>query len=244
MTVLYEVRDRIAFISFNRPEKHNALRDEDIASLIDALQRLDGDDDADVAILFGQGKSFSSGGDVNDRLQRSMDEGSTRGRTNEQSAFTQSTSWKPVIVAVHGYCLGHALGTALYCDHLVAATDTVFEFTEIKLGLPTARLHPSSRRTGVRDRRDDDGPPLHRGRGVGGRRRHPPGRGARAPRSRRGARAPVARAAAVGHPSERACATQILAEESARYQAVPPGWSWAEDAEAQAAVAKLSARSD
>jgi hypothetical protein len=36
----------------------------------------------------------------------------------------------------------------------------------------------------------------------------------------------------------------ILAEESARYLAVPPGWSWAEDAEAQAAVAKLSARSD
>ncbi len=142
MTVLYEVRDRIAFISFNRPEKHNALRDEDIASLIDALHRLDGDADADVAILFGQGKSFSSGGDVNDRLQRSMDEGSTRGRTNEQSAFTHSTSWKPVIAAVHGYCLGHALGTALYCDHLVAANDAVFEFTEIKLGLPTAHFIP------------------------------------------------------------------------------------------------------
>src|SRR5947209_12108644 len=99
MTVGYDVRDRIAFISFNRPEKHNALRDEDIASLVDALHRLDADDDADVAILFGQGRSFSSGGDVNDRLQRSMDEGSTRERTTEYAAFLECTNWKPVIAA-------------------------------------------------------------------------------------------------------------------------------------------------
>jgi enoyl-CoA hydratase/carnithine racemase len=54
-SVGYEVRDRIAFVSFNRPEKHNALRDEDIAGLVDALRRFDGDADADVAILFGEG---------------------------------------------------------------------------------------------------------------------------------------------------------------------------------------------
>ena len=113
MAVLYEVRDRIALMSFNRPEKHNALRDEDIASLVDALQRFDVDDEADVGILHGEGRSFSSGGDVNDRLQRSMDEGSTSERTTEYAAFTHCTNWKPVIAAVHGYCLGHALGTAL-----------------------------------------------------------------------------------------------------------------------------------
>ena len=47
-----------------------------------------------------------------------------------------------MIAAVHGYCLGHTLGTALYCDHLVAARNTVFEVTEIKLGLPTASVLP------------------------------------------------------------------------------------------------------
>ena len=142
MTLGYEVREEIAYISFNRPEKHNALRDEDIAALVDALQRLDTDDSAQVGILFGEGRSFSSGGDVNDRLQRSMDEGTTSGRTTEYEAFTQSINWKPVIAAVHGYCLGHALGTALYCDHLVAARDATFEVTEIKLGLPTASVLP------------------------------------------------------------------------------------------------------
>ena len=71
-----------------------------------------------------------------------MDEGSTSERTTEYAAFTESTSWKPVIAAVHGYCLGHALGTALYCDQIVAARNAVFEVTEIKLGLPTAHFIP------------------------------------------------------------------------------------------------------
>ncbi len=244
MTVLYEVRDRIAFISFNRPEKHNTLRDEDIASLIDALQRLDGDDDADVAILFGQGKSFSSGGDVNDRLQRSMDEGSTRGRTNEQSAFTQSTSWKPVIAAVHGYCLGHALGTALYCDHLVAATDTVFEFTEIKLGLPTAHFIP---RLGAPAFAIDV---TMTGRRFTAVEASEAGIVTRLVEERAHLAAAEELARQLLEQPQWAIRQNvrvrrtILAEESARYQAVPPGWSWAEDAEAQAAVAKLSARSD
>jgi len=142
MTVMYEVRDEVAYVSFNRPEKHNALRDEDIAALVSALQRFDVDDTAQIGILFGQGRSFSSGGDVNERLQRSMDEGTTSGRTNEYGAFTSCENWKPVIAAVHGYCLGHAFGTALYCDHLVATQDAQFELTEIRLGLPTASFLP------------------------------------------------------------------------------------------------------
>jgi enoyl-CoA hydratase/carnithine racemase len=142
MTVGYEVRDEIAYLSFNRPEKHNALRDEDLAALIDALHRLDGDENAQIGILFGNGRSFSSGGDVSERLQRSMDEQSTSGRTNESRAFVECENWKPVIAAVHGYCLGHALGTALMCDHLVAARDARFQVTETKIGLPMLGLLP------------------------------------------------------------------------------------------------------
>jgi enoyl-CoA hydratase/carnithine racemase len=142
MSVGYEVRDGIAYLSFERREKHNALRDEDLAALIEALERFDTDDDAQVAILFGQGKSFSSGGDVNARLQHSMDEGSNAGRVNEAEAFTTCTNWKPIIAAVHGYCLGHALALALRCDHLVASRDSTFQVTEIKVGLPMAGLIP------------------------------------------------------------------------------------------------------
>lgn len=142
MTIGYDVRDHIAYLSFERREKHNALRDEDLRALGAAVRRLDADETAEIAILFGQGRSFSSGGDVDARLQRSMDEGSTAGRTTEREAFLECEHWKPVIAAVHGYCLGHALATALLCDHLVASRDARFQVTETRIGLPMPGLLP------------------------------------------------------------------------------------------------------
>src|SRR5262245_23053861 len=140
MAIEYEVRDRIAYITFCRPEKHNALRDEDIADLSRALGTFDRQDDALVAIVSGQGRSFSSGADVGERLQRSVDEGDEGQRTNEAEAFLRTRNWKPVIAAVHGYCLGHALGTALMCDLVVAARNAVFQATEITIGLPSSGI--------------------------------------------------------------------------------------------------------
>ncbi len=142
MGVDYEVRDEVAYLSFNRREKHNALRDEDLAALVAALRRLDTDDSVRAGVLFGQGRSFSSGGDVTERLQRSVEEGSTSGRVNESDAFNDCVNWKPVIAAVHGYCLGHAFATALQCDHLVSTRDARFQVTETKLGLPMTGLLP------------------------------------------------------------------------------------------------------
>lgn len=142
MTVGYQVRDRIAYVSFERRQKHNAFRDEDLQALSAALRRLDADDTADVAVLFGQGASFSSGGDVDARLQRSLDEGSTAARTTEREAFLECDHWKPVVAAVHGYCLGHALATALLCDHVVAARGARFQVTETRIGLAMPGLIP------------------------------------------------------------------------------------------------------
>jgi enoyl-CoA hydratase/carnithine racemase len=244
MSVGYEVREHIAYLSFNRPEKHNALRDEDLAALVDALRRLDSDDDAQVGILFGQGRSFSSGGDVNDRLQRSMDEGTTGGRTTEGGAFTECVNWKPVIAAVHGYCLGHALGTALYCDHLVAARNATFEVTEIKLGLPTAPIIPrlgnpafacevamTGRRFSAAEAWDagfvtrlvDDG-------------RHVDAAEELARRILQNPQWAVRQNVRVRRT--------VLAEAAARYHALPEGFDWATDGEARDAVAKLSGRSN
>jgi enoyl-CoA hydratase/carnithine racemase len=242
MSVGYEVREQIAYISFNRPAKHNALRDEDIAALVTALERFDLDDTAEIGILFGQGRSFSSGGDVNERLQRSMDEGTTKGRTNESRAFTECSNWKPVIAAVHGYCLGHAFGTALYCDHLVAARDAQFELTEIRLGLPTApflpRLgHPAFARevamtgrrfsaeeawaAGIVTRLVDEGRHLEAAEEL--------------------ARQIVANPPWGVRQNVRA-GRIVMAEESARYQALLQPFDWATSSDARTAIAKLTAR--
>jgi enoyl-CoA hydratase/carnithine racemase len=242
MTVGYVVHAQIAYISFNRPAKHNPLRDEDIAALVKALDQFDLDDRADIGILFGQGRSFSSGGDVNERLQRSMDEGTTRGRTNESRAFTECTNWKPVIAAVHGYCLGHAFGTALYCDHLVAARDAQFELTEIRLGLPTVAFlprlgHPAFARevamtgrrfsaeeawdAGIVTRLVDEGQHLGAAEELAHQILENPQWAVRQNvRIRR----------------------MVMAEESARYQALLERFDWATSSEAREAIAKLTGR--
>ncbi len=140
MAIAYEVRDRIAWIGFCRPEKHNAFRDEDLADFVDALGRLDGDDDVDLGIVYGEGRSFSSGADVGDRLTRSLEEGSAEGRVSEVQAILGPLNWKPLIAAVHGYCMGHAMVTALTCDHVVADTTARFQVTETAIGVPSPGL--------------------------------------------------------------------------------------------------------
>jgi enoyl-CoA hydratase/carnithine racemase len=136
MALDYEVKDGIAYMSFARPDKLNALRDEDLGDLARAVLRFDHEDDAQVGILYGQGRAFSAGADLAARLQDATASGSTSERVNEGDAFNQGENWKPIIAAVHGYCLGHAMSTILACDLVVASRDAVFQITEITIGLP------------------------------------------------------------------------------------------------------------
>jgi len=144
--VLYECADRVATISLNRPEKLNAVSDEVVAQLAEALRRFDLDPEAEIAILTGKGRAFSSGADVHQRQLRSRDEfeklGGPQGwGTNSADLFTRSVNWKPVIAAVHGYVLGLglALGLTLECDLIVAEAGTRFQLTETSRGLGASR---------------------------------------------------------------------------------------------------------
>ena len=142
--VLYEREDRVAIISLNRPDKLNAVSDEVVLQLDAALHRFDLDPEAEVAILNGRGRAFSSGADVRQRQLRSRDEfeklGGPQGwGTNSADLFTRSVNWKPVIPAVHGYVLGLALGLTLECDLIVAAEGTRFQLTETSRGLGASR---------------------------------------------------------------------------------------------------------
>ncbi len=136
MTIRFEVRDRIAYMSLTRPEKHNAIRDQDLIAMASALRSFDADDLADVGILYGQGRSFSSGSDVGDRVQRSLNEGGLEG-PSETDAILNTTNWKPLIAAVDGYCLGQGLALAFLCDLVVATTTACFQLSEAQMGVPT-----------------------------------------------------------------------------------------------------------
>jgi enoyl-CoA hydratase/carnithine racemase len=142
--VEYSCAERIATITLNRPDKLNAVSDEVVRQLDEALHRFDLDAEADVAILHGRGRAFSSGADVRQRQLRSREEfqklGGPQGRgTNSADLLTRSVNWKPVIAAVHGYVLGLALGLTLECDLIVAEAGTRFQLTETSRGLGASR---------------------------------------------------------------------------------------------------------
>src|ERR1700730_6616269 len=72
--VEYTCKDRIATITLNRPEKLNAFNDDLVPHLADALRRFDLDSEAQVAVLCGRGRAFSSGADVHQRQLRKREE--------------------------------------------------------------------------------------------------------------------------------------------------------------------------
>src|SRR5215472_14270509 len=98
----YERDGGIVTLRLNRPEKLNAFSDELVGVLGDALHRFDTDDEAQIAILCGNGRAFSSGADVHQRQLRSREEflklGGPRGRgTHSADLLTKAVNWKPVI---------------------------------------------------------------------------------------------------------------------------------------------------
>lgn len=140
-SVDYEVHDRIAYITLNRPAQLNAFTDDLVVKFRRAIERLDADDAADVAILSGAGRAFSSGADVRQRQMRPPEEmrrlgrPSGRGDADGEGILYEVVNWKPVIAAVHGYAVGMGLSVMLECDIIVATASAQFQVTEVPRGL-------------------------------------------------------------------------------------------------------------
>lgn len=142
--VKYERSGKIATITLNRPEKLNACSDELTRELGAKLKQFDRDREANVAVLCGTGRAFSTGADVQQRQLRSREEFERLGGPQGEGAkvadlFAETIHWKPVIAAVHGYVLGMAVNIVLDCEVVVAEADTKFQITETPRGLGGAR---------------------------------------------------------------------------------------------------------
>ncbi|MCZ6643373.1 MAG: enoyl-CoA hydratase-related protein [Gammaproteobacteria bacterium] len=123
-TVSYESSDRIATVTINRPEKMNALNEEVIQGLRGAWIRFAESDDR-VAILHAAGdRAFSVGADITSAPKEMW-----QGVPSVGVPLS-----KPVIAAVHGWCIGGAYVIVQMCDLVVAADNTVFKYPEAQLG--------------------------------------------------------------------------------------------------------------
>lgn len=148
-TVLYSVEDRVARITLNRPEKRNALNDELITGLKEALRGADDDESVRAAILLGSGSDFCSGADLT-ALQKiskaSVAENLEDARSMMELFLLIREVRVPVIAAVHGRALAGGCGLALACDMVLASRSARFGFPEVKLGFVPAMVMAILRR--------------------------------------------------------------------------------------------------
>src|SRR5688500_8673633 len=139
-TILYQTRDQIAFITFNRPDSLNAMNRQMTRELVDVCQQVEEDGGIRVAIFTGAGeKAFSAGMDLKERAETSFSPIERRQQKLTNKIYTQARAvaamTKPTIAAIRGYCVGGGLEFALACDLRVAAEDAKLGLTEIRRGL-------------------------------------------------------------------------------------------------------------
>jgi len=136
--ILTDVRDRVATLTLNRPEKMNALSPDLLARSIAVLKEWTRDTEVGAIVVTGSGRAFCAGGDVS-AMARSGDE-----RTLEQRVDglreAQELSWllynmpKVTIAAVNGAAVGAGLGIALACDLRIASSSAKFGTAYAKVG--------------------------------------------------------------------------------------------------------------
>ncbi|MQY04273.1 enoyl-CoA hydratase/isomerase family protein [Actinomadura macrotermitis] len=140
--IVYEVADRVARITLNRPEARNSLSDAMIGELLDALARADADEDVRVIVLTGAGdRAFCAGADLGGLGAKQEAGGSVAGAAaiRESAPFRLFTAFprlgKPVIARLAGHAVAGGLGLAAACDLVIAADDVKLATPEVNVGL-------------------------------------------------------------------------------------------------------------
>ncbi|NML97748.1 enoyl-CoA hydratase/isomerase family protein [Paraburkholderia sp. RP-4-7] len=135
-TVRIERSGKTAWIVLNRPEQINAINDDIRRGVPQALQLLDTDPDVHVIVLRGEGpRGFCAGADIKEK--RGPESSLQVRRRMERSRWIEALDQvqKPVLAALHGFCMGGGLEIALACDIRFASPDTVLALPETGLGL-------------------------------------------------------------------------------------------------------------
>ena len=128
----------VGIVTFNNPERHNAVSLEMWEATTGALTAFAADDEMRVVVLTGAGgKAFVSGADISEFKEKRANEeaAAAYAKISESARVKLQETLKPTIAMIRGYCIGGGLATAISCDIRIAAEGSRFGVPAAKLGL-------------------------------------------------------------------------------------------------------------
>jgi methylglutaconyl-CoA hydratase len=144
-TVTLAMDGGVARVTLARPDVRNAFNADVIRELHAIFTRLSGDAGVRAVVLAGEGKVFCGGADINwmrASLELSFEQNVADAERMSDMYRAIDRCSKPVIARIHGAALGGGAGLAAVCDIAIASDDTLFGFTETKLGIIPAVISP------------------------------------------------------------------------------------------------------
>ncbi len=134
--LLYEVKDRVAFLTLNREERRNAISLEMIRSFRDHLGEADRDEAVGAVCLTGMGeKAFCAGADLGGTLAGQGQDPLSGPRTYAALLKEMAKFPKPLVARINGPCIAGGMGLMLACDIVIARDDTFFRLPEVNVGI-------------------------------------------------------------------------------------------------------------
>jgi 2-(1,2-epoxy-1,2-dihydrophenyl)acetyl-CoA isomerase len=137
--VLFEIRDAVAIVTLNRPDRLNALNADIHTGLRDAFDRIEADDSIRAVLLTGAGRGFCAGADLNQSLvseaTQKRDLGESLERDYNPLIRRMRALPKPIVTAINGVAAGAGMNIALAGDIVIAARSANFTQAFIRIGL-------------------------------------------------------------------------------------------------------------
>ena len=131
--IIYEIKEGIAFIKLNRPKVLNAMNKQMWFDFQMALDAVKNDPDIKVLIITGEGRAFSTGADLKESKDRTIEEYRDYLVELQETSRRLIRFEKPTIAAINGYALGSGYELALACDIRIAAEEAQIGSPEVKV---------------------------------------------------------------------------------------------------------------
>lgn len=132
--VKVETRGRVGLLTLNRPKVLNALSNEVIDEVANAMKAFDADDNIGAIVITGSEKAFAAGADIAAMKDWSYTDVYKQDYLGHQWEYLRRVR-KPIIAAVSGFALGGGCELAMQCDFIIAGENAKFGQPEIKLGI-------------------------------------------------------------------------------------------------------------